>query len=135
MDKRFNELITLAEAKKKKGGSLGAVFKLIQDLTDFEEKIQDAMDAQEMAENRSTIESFLGSIDQMYEKLLNIAKSGIQSLRSERNRVGLMDDEGEEVVVEEEEVVEERPRPSPLEDIIEKADSVTDVITPKPPRM
>jgi hypothetical protein len=95
MNKRFNELILLAE-KKKKGGSLGSIFKLIQDLTEFEEKIQEAVNAQEMAENRATIEGFLSLIDQMYEALLSIAKGGIHSLRSERARMGEMGEMGEE---------------------------------------
>jgi hypothetical protein len=90
MNARFNELILTAADKKKKGGSLGSIFKLIQDLTDFEEKIQEAINAQEMAENRETIEGFLGAIDKMYESLLAIAKGGIHSLRSERARMSEM---------------------------------------------
>ena len=133
--KMFNELILLSE-KKKKGGSLGSVFKLIQDLTEFEEKIQEAINAQEMAENRATIEGFLGLIDQMYESLLNIAKSGIQSLRSDRAIMGDQN-EGEEGQEEEgeavkEEVVEdvpaERPRTITREDI-------SPLTTPKAPRI
>lgn len=84
---QFNELIVLAkeEKSKKKGGSMAAVLKLIQDLAEFEDSIQEAMDAQEMAENKGKIESFLKNIDGMYEVLFNIAKDGIQTMRSERS--------------------------------------------------
>ena len=83
---QFNEIIVLAkeEKSKKKGGSMAAVLKLVQDLTEFEGSIQEAMDAQEMAENKSQIEAFLADIDKMYEVLFNIAKAGIQAMRSER---------------------------------------------------
>jgi len=86
--KQFNELIVMAEKEKskKKGGSMGAIFKLIQDLSQFEENIQEAINAQEMIENKSQIESFLVEIDKMYEILFNIGKSAIQSMRSERNQ-------------------------------------------------
>ena len=104
----------LSETKKKKGGSLGAVFKLIQELTDFESKIQECAEAQEMTENRTKIESFLGDLDRMYETLFEMAKGGVQSIRSDRQAI--MPEEVETVEgVGEEEVVESVPvRPSSL---------------------
>lgn len=85
---QFNELIVLAEKEKskKKGGSMAAVLKLVQDLAEFEGNIQEAMDAQEMQENRGQIEGFLTDIDKMYEVLLNMAKNAIQSMRTERSQ-------------------------------------------------
>jgi len=85
---QFNELIVLAEKEKskKKGGSMAAVLKLVQDLAEFESNIQEAMDAQEMAENRGQIEGFLTDIDKMYEVLLNMAKNAIQAMRTERSQ-------------------------------------------------
>jgi hypothetical protein len=83
---QFNELILTAEKEKtkKKGGSMAAVLKLVQDLAEFETSIQEAIDAQEISENRTQIEGFLADIDKMYEVLLGMAKSSIQAMRSER---------------------------------------------------
>ena len=85
---QFNEIIVLAEKEKskKKGGSMAAVLKLVQDLAEFEGNIQEAMDAQEMAENRTQIEGFLTEIDKMYEVLLTMAKNAIQAMRTERSQ-------------------------------------------------
>lgn len=85
---QFNEIIVLAEKEKtkKKGGSMGAVLKLVQDLAEFESNIQEAMDAQEMTENRGKIEGFLADIDKMYEVLLVMAKDSIQAMRAERSQ-------------------------------------------------
>ncbi len=102
----FNELIVLAEKEKtkKKGGSLGSVFKLVQDLIDFEENIQEAIDAQEMSENKSKIEGFLSSIDEMYDVLLGIAREGIAAARNQRTSMEQV--EGAEEVVPEPEVAQ-----------------------------
>ena len=81
---QFNELIVMAEKAKKKGGSMAAVFKLIQELLDFEEKIQECMNAQEMSENRRRIESFMGDIDKMYDNLFEMARGGISNIRDQR---------------------------------------------------
>ena len=83
---QFNEMIVLAEKEKskKKGGSMAAILKLVMDLSEFESNIQEAIDAQEMAENRGQIEGFLTDIDKMYEVLLTMAKDSIQAMRSER---------------------------------------------------
>jgi len=106
----FNELIILAkeEKSKKKGGSLAAIFKLIQDLTIFEENIQECIDAQEMAQNKGTIEAFVNEIDKLYEALFGIAKSGVQTMRSERNRPPI-EEPGEAT---EDPVLESSPVPS-----------------------
>lgn len=109
----FNEMIILAkeEKSKKKGGSLAAIFKLIQDLTVFEENIQECIDAQEMTQNKGTIEGFVNEIDKMYEALFNIAKSGVQVMRSERNKPMVENVEEVEKVVEDP-VLEPSPAPS-----------------------
>lgn len=123
----FNELILTAEKSKKKGTSLSAVLKLIQDLTDFEEKIQDCVDSQEMAENKQQIESFLGEIDKMYKVLLGMAEGSIQSLRQQR-------------LLPQEEVVEEREETLVHDDVVktkpfEVVKSPAQISVPKIPKM
>jgi hypothetical protein len=106
MDKnKYQDIFVMAkDNNKKKGGSLGAVFKLIQELADFEEKIEECAATQEMTVNREKISGFIGQLDEMYDVLFEMARGGIGAIRS--NRAG--GDEIEEDVVEEEEVV--RPR-------------------------
>ena len=110
--REFNELILTAADKKKKGGSLAAVLKLIQDLAEFEEKIEECVAAQEMTENKQKVESFLKDIDSMYQVLLSMAEGSIHSLRSDRARgvdgVDGVDGEADEVVEVVEEVEEEQ---------------------------
>ena len=96
---QFNELIVMAEKAKKKGGSMASVFKLIQELLDFEEKIQECINAQEMSENQNKIEAFMGDIDRLYDVLFEIARGGISSIRNDRAE-GMQEvvEEGEEEV-------------------------------------
>lgn len=128
---QFNELIVLAEKEKtkKKGGSMAAILKLTQDLVEFENNLQEAIDAQEMSENKQKIESFLADIDKMYEVLFNMAKSSIQALRSERTMP-----EVQEEVVEEAPVVEEaetKPVSSfSLEDLKRELDAKPSAVSP-----
>ena len=108
---QFNELLVMAEKEKtkKKGGSMAAIFKLIQDLSQFEENIQEAINAQEITENKTQIESFLTDIDKMYEQLFLIARSAIQSLRLERNQPEIA--EPEEGIVDAQPISETIPEP------------------------
>jgi len=114
--REWNELIVMAEKAKKKGGSMAAVFKLIQELLDFEEKIQECCNAQEMSENRSRIESFMSEIDKMYDSLFEMARGGISNIRDQRNGVieqpGMEDDEMDEVDTEVEEDIDIMPSAS-----------------------
>ena len=110
MRPEFNELILTAEKNKKKGGSLAATTKLIQELTEFEEKIQECVDAQEISENKEKIEAFLKDIDKMYEVLMEMTKNTIQSLRQQRMLPHEeVVEETEEVVTPDELVVEDEP--------------------------
>ena len=108
MRQEFNHMILAGDKSKKKGGGLSAVFNLIQNLTDFEEKIQDCVDAQDLRENKDKIEGFLTDIDQMYDVLLTMARGGISSIRSQRGQIDVIeDDDMSEESSEEASVVEE----------------------------
>jgi hypothetical protein len=107
MKKDYQDIfMKLSEKSKKKGGSLAAVFKLIQELADFEEKIEECANAQEMSQNREKINGFISDLDRMYEMLFDMAKGGIQSIRASRGKI---EDEEGMVVEEEAGVVEKEP--------------------------
>ena len=83
MSSKFNELIVLAkDGGKKKGGSLGAIFKLIQDVLEFEDKIVECSEAQEMGENKERIEALKAETGEMYDTLFEMAKGGVDSYRT-----------------------------------------------------
>jgi hypothetical protein len=120
---QFNELIVMAEKAKKKGGSMAAVFKLIQELLDFEEKIQECCNAQEMAENRQKIESFMGEIDKMYDVLFEMARGGISNIRSQRQGDTILNEEQKGITEGPKEIIEEDVEEDiEIEPIVEKSD-------------
>lgn len=90
--------VKVSEKARKKGGSLGAIFKLIQELAEFEDKIEECAAAQEMTENADKISGFLGQMDQMYEVLFEMARGGIGAIRNSRGEIeeGVVEEEGEE---------------------------------------
>jgi len=115
--------VKVSEKARKKGGSLGAIFKLIQELAEFEDKIEECAAAQEMTENASKISDFLGKMDQMYEVLFEMARGGIGAIRNSRGEMeeGAVEEEGEEMIEKPEKSVEvpsgsvsESRRPSSL---------------------
>jgi len=104
MKSKFNEMIVLAE---KKGGSMAAIFKLIGDLTEFENKVKACASSQEMGENKQKIQAFLPQFNKMYEELFEMAKGSIAAIRSQSDQD--KDKEQEEIV---ESPVEESPATS-----------------------
>jgi len=131
MKREWNELIVMAEKAKKKGGSMAAVFKLIQELLDFEEKIQECCNAQEIAENRSKIESFMSEIDKMYDSLFEMARGGISNIRDQRSGI-IADPEAE---VEEDSVDVEVEEDITIEDVHDKRSTPVMLNVPKIPKM
>jgi len=123
MKSQFNELLVLAEKVKKKGGSMASIFKLIENLLDFEEKIQDCVDSQEMAENKQKIESFLAEIDKMYDVLFEMARGGISSIRTDRSM-------GMDAIVEEEDAEIEIEGPGRMTSEDKLRERATDTMKP-----
>jgi molybdenum-dependent DNA-binding transcriptional regulator ModE len=88
LEREYQDIFVTAEKNgKKKGGSLGAVFKLIQELAEFEAKIQECADAQEMAQNKEQIMAFADQLDQMYDVLFKMGRAGIQEVRGGREQL------------------------------------------------
>ena len=120
-NKHQDIFMKLSEKAKKKGGSLAAVFKLIQELAEFEEKIEECSNAQEISDNREKINAFISDLDSMYEVLFAMAKGGISSIRADRGRGTVEDVESGEV----ESVVD-------TVDVEEKVDTVKDIPSKEP---
>ena len=83
MTDRFNEMIILGQDKKsKKGDGINAALKLMQDLRDFQGKVDTCVEAQMISENKAKIEQFNAYVDKMYNTLLEIASGGIRAIRN-----------------------------------------------------
>ncbi len=80
-----NMLILAADDGKKsgkKGDGINAILGLLQELRTFSDKLQAAADAQDITENRQAIEAIGQELDNHSEKLLDIVKGGIKSIRN-----------------------------------------------------
>jgi hypothetical protein len=82
-----NQLIVEA-ASAKKGGGVNAVLGLLQEMISFQEKVANAADAQDLAENKQKLEEFQSNLGQMYESLLEMARGGVRSMRQEPEQEG-----------------------------------------------
>lgn len=138
MNKDYQDIfMKLSEKARKKGGSMAAVFKLIQELLDFEEKIQECINAQEMSENQNKIEAFMGDIDRLYDVLFEIARGGISSIRNDR-RAGIDPSEDGGVEGEEETVdidVDVEPEPEAKTEISDRRKTPVMLNVPQIPKM
>ena len=89
-------LITAADGKSKKGDGINAALSLMQEVRDFQDKIDKCAEAQAMAENKRKIESFGDHLDSMWSTLRDIAGDTIRGIRSDdvQNDVhnGIQDD-------------------------------------------
>jgi hypothetical protein len=94
-----NNMIILGEAKKK-GDGVNAVLTLMKDLRDFQEKVDDAADAQINPANKTTIQGFSTDIEKMYGSLLDMAKGGIRTIREQEPEVQKDNEIGGEATVE-----------------------------------
>lgn len=79
MTKLNNSMLVVSE--KKKGNGTGEVLNLMKEVMDFQGKIDAAAEAQTDPSQRAAIEGFSEDIASMYEKLLEMAKGGIRSVR------------------------------------------------------
>ncbi|MFW5887720.1 MAG: hypothetical protein ACOCUH_02875 [Bacteriovoracia bacterium] len=131
---RFNEFLLTANKNNKKGGSLGAIFKLIQELTDFENKIQETANAQEMYQNKEVILSFMEQLDKMYDVLFKMARGGVQEIRGERQEV-LSEMEEDEEDEEDEEVSERSSEEASKQEVSKDHKPSTMINYPRVPKI
>jgi len=66
-------------SKKKKGSGFNAVLTLLKELSDFQDKVQVCIDAQDIAENRQRLEIFDDKLDEVAQVLLEMAEAGVRS--------------------------------------------------------
>lgn len=103
--------------KRKKGDGINAVLTLMKEMREFQERVEECIEAQDVAEHKGKIEEFNNYVESMYEVLLDIARGG---LRRERT--------GEEAVPAPEAAPKEAPK-------VEVKDTSKAVVAPKPPTM
>jgi hypothetical protein len=82
----MSNILTIAaeDKKKKKGGGTNAVLTLMKELADFQDKVSNCIDAQDLHDRRVELENFYDKLDEMAEVLLNMAD---QEPRNENDRV------------------------------------------------
>ena len=76
-----DNVLVIEAAQQKKGGGVHAVLSLLQDLMAFQDKVSAATEAQDLGENKQTLQQFSQSLSQMYSSLLDMAKGGVQAVR------------------------------------------------------
>ena len=62
---------------KKKGDGINAVLTLLKELRDFQDRVTECSEAQEITDNKSKVDQFNEYLDSMAETLLDIAKGAI----------------------------------------------------------
>ena len=122
-----NNMISTAgddsKKKDKRGDGINEVLVLLKELRDFQDRVATCAEAQALAENRSKIEEFGASIEKMYMTLLDMAKSGIKSIRTQQ---GVEQQESTPAV----EVLENMVKGKDMPDVETK-----EVTAPVPPKM
>lgn len=71
--------------KSKKGDGINAALVLMRQVRDFQDQIQDCIDAQDIEDNKKRIAEFDDYIGKMYETLLDIARGGIRRPENTEN--------------------------------------------------
>lgn len=125
---KYQDIFVKAEVKKqKKGNGLRAALQLINDVNELQAKIEECAEAQDIVENKDKIKAFLPQLDQMYEVLFELARSGVKSIAQEHEEGSVETGSGgADKVVEEERFLTE----DDLEQYARKPISV-----PRPPSM
>jgi hypothetical protein len=78
-----NVLRTIIASKK--GGGVNAILGLLQDLILFQDKVESAIEAQDLRENKEKLVQLNENLNETYVSLLEIAKGGVRSMNSVRD--------------------------------------------------
>jgi hypothetical protein len=70
------------KVKKKNGkGGVYSILGLLQEMTIFEQKVEDCMESQDIASIKAEVESVLNALIESEKKLVQIVQSGIGAMR------------------------------------------------------
>jgi len=71
-----------SKVKKKKGDGINAVLTLMKEMRDFQDRVEECIESQDLAEHKAKIQDFNNYVESMYEVLLDIAKGGLRKERA-----------------------------------------------------
>ena len=95
-------IIRMAEedksSKKRKGDGINAAIGLLQELRNFQEKVESCIEAQDISENKVKIQEHSQALEAMYKSLIEIASNGVRSM-------GVKPEQSPEVIEEKPETV------------------------------
>ena len=87
LDKVFsadNIIITASDKKKRKGGGVNEILRLMGELIDFQEKVETCIEAQDISNNKDKLEELDPHLDNMYQSLVDIVSGGVSAVRNKR---------------------------------------------------
>lgn len=68
------------KTKKKKGDGINSAIGLLQELRNFQEKVEACIEAQDITENKAKIQEHYQNLDAMYKALIEIASNGVRTI-------------------------------------------------------
>lgn len=68
-------------AKSKSNGDLHKVLALLENVVDFRDKVAESAEAQENPKNVKVMQDFIPVIEEFYDRLIDIAQDGLETIR------------------------------------------------------
>jgi len=82
----FNKMTITADDKKgNKGDGINSVLKFMIDVRDFQDKLDNCVESQAIAENKEKIQKYSSMIDELYSSLAEIASTSVRKMRENAN--------------------------------------------------
>jgi hypothetical protein len=80
----FNKMtITADDKKSKKGDGINSVLKFMIDVRDFQDKLEDCIEAQALGDNQAKLKEYPAKLDELYKALAEIASSSVRRMRED----------------------------------------------------
>lgn len=129
LDKVFssdNILVTASDKKRKKGGGINEILRLMGELLDFQEKIEACSEAQDLSENKQKLDELNDKLSEGYQGLVDVVSGGMRSRNGDEEI-----EVNEEIEIEIEDVDGHEPDPIDLKPV---SKPITMVNAPSIPR-